>query len=39
MAVAEPTHSPLLGQHTEKILTDLNYSEDDIANFRKSRVI
>ena len=33
------TRSPLLGEHTEEVLTQLGYSEQQIAAFREDRVI
>ena len=35
----EVTRSPLLGEHTEEVLTQLGYSKDDIATLRNERVI
>jgi len=31
--------APKIGQHSEEILKSLNYSEEDIQNFKKSKVI
>jgi formyl-CoA transferase len=33
------TRSPLLGEHTEEVLTQLGYSAQDIAQLRTERVI
>ena len=33
------SHSPILGEHTEDILSQLDYSNEDIEQFRKSGVI
>lgn len=33
------SHSPILGEHTEEILSKLNYSNDHIEQFRKNGVI
>jgi formyl-CoA transferase len=35
----EVTRSPLLGEHTEEVLTQLGYSEQQIAALREDRVI
>src|SRR5437867_809446 len=35
----EVTRSPLLGEHTDEVLAQLGYSQDDIATLRKERVI
>ena len=35
----EVTRSPLLGEHTEEVLTQLGYSEEQIAALREDRVI
>ena len=35
----EVTRSPLLGEHTEEVLTQLGYSQSDIATLREARVI
>src|SRR3989441_12496853 len=35
----EGTRSPLLGEHTDEVLAQLGYSQDDIATLRKERVI
>jgi formyl-CoA transferase len=35
----EVTRSPLLGEHTEEVLTQLGYSEQQIAALREERVI
>ena len=35
----EVTRSPLLGEHTEEVLTQLGYSTDDIAGLRAAKVI
>ena len=33
------TRSPLLGEHTEEVLRQLGYSDDDVATLRAERVI
>ena len=35
----EVTRSPLLGEHTEEVLTQLGYSTDDITQMRADQVI
>ena len=35
----EVTRSPLLGEHTDEVLTQLGYSADYIAQLRVERVI
>jgi formyl-CoA transferase len=35
----EVTRSPLLGEHTEEVLSQLGYSQSDIAMLREARVI
>ena len=35
----EVTRSPLLGEHTEEVLTQLGYSAQEIASLREARVI
>jgi crotonobetainyl-CoA:carnitine CoA-transferase CaiB-like acyl-CoA transferase len=36
-AVRRP--APLLGQHTDEILTELGYTPDEVAEFRTARVV
>ncbi|MBV0881973.1 formyl-CoA transferase [Noviherbaspirillum sp. L7-7A] len=38
-SLTEVTRSPLLGEHTEEVLTQLGYSEQQIAALREERVI
>jgi formyl-CoA transferase len=38
-SATEVTRSPLLGEHTEEVLTELGYSADDLATLRAERVI
>ena len=38
-SATEVTRSPLLGEHTDEVLTQLGYSADDIAQLRAERVI
>ena len=38
-SASEVTRSPLLGEHTDEILTELGYSKDQIANLRASRAV
>jgi formyl-CoA transferase len=33
------TRSPLLGEHTDEVMTELGYTMDDIAALRAERVI
>jgi len=33
------TRSPLLGEHTDDVMTELGYTKDDIAALRAERVI
>jgi formyl-CoA transferase len=35
----EVTRSPLLGEHTDEVLAQLGYKEDQIAQLRAERVI
>ena len=38
-SATEVTRSPLLGEHTEEVLSQLGYSKDDIAMLRAEKVI
>jgi formyl-CoA transferase len=38
-SITEVTRSPLLGEHTEEVLTQLGYSSAEIGNLRESKVI
>ena len=38
-SATDVTRSPLLGEHTEEVLTQLGYSAGDIAGMRAERVI
>ena len=35
----EVTRSPLLGEHTDEVLAELGYTQDQIAALRASKVI
>jgi formyl-CoA transferase len=38
-SITEVTRSPLLGEHTEEVLTQLGYSSAEIGSLRESKVI
>ena len=38
-SITEGTRSPLLGEHTEEVLTQLGYSSAEIGSLRESKVI
>jgi formyl-CoA transferase len=38
-SITEVTRSPLLGEHTDEVLTELGYGAQDVAGFRAKKVI
>jgi formyl-CoA transferase len=36
---SEVTRSPLLGEHTDEVLTELGYTKDQIATLRAARAV
>ena len=38
-SLAEPSHPPLLGEHTDAVLTQLGYSKEQIAKMHKDKIV